>query len=333
MFDLKNNSDKVFDMTVPKVKFANIDMMFELSEIFKTDKNIYYYMGLVLLRLGFEAEDSILFCNYNKDSCSFECIANDEIFYKIRIDKESKEIVVNTLNNEFGYLCEEQSFSEIGMRISLSRYSINCSDRMIFTRYLSRDNMRFRIETIDFVWELELDKPKDLELPLFENGVYVKYKLDNEYELMGYITQLNETMDICDVYQKLSEVYLGDVSKYPKMELKKYKKVNDSLKLTDIISLRYGQFEQFGRTNYGRTVFLDKDNNWSYETPIATLMSGTCLISYNNGIQTCMVSVPGETNNIIDYITNEVKNDMEMSLEDVSYTRKRVLEMFNNGSN
>lgn len=334
MFDLKNNSDKVFDRTVPKVKFADMDMMFELSEIFNTDQNIYYYMGLVLLRFGFEPEDSVLLSDYNKDNCSFDCIVNNEVFYKIRIDKEANEIVINTLNNEFGYLCEEQSFSEIGMRISLCRYSINYSDKMTFTRYLSRDDIKFRIELVDFIWELELEKPKNLDLPLYDNGVYVKYKLDNEYEIVAYITRLKETMDICDVYQKLSEVYLGDVSKYPKMKLRKYKKVNDSLKLTDIISLRYGQLEQFGRTNNGRTVFLDKDNNWSYETPISTLMSGTCLISYNNGIHTCVLSGPEETNIIMDYITNGIKNDMEISIEEVACTKKRVLETFNNkGSN
>ena len=143
MFDLKNNSVKVFDRSVPKVEFENVNIVLELREVFNTNKDIYYYMGLVLLRLGFEPEDSILLSNYDKNNCSFDCIVNDDVFYRIRIDKSSSEIVMNTFNNEFGYICEEQSYSEVGMRISLGRYIIKYPNGINFTRYLSRDDMKF----------------------------------------------------------------------------------------------------------------------------------------------------------------------------------------------
>lgn len=334
MFDLKNNSVRMFDTTIPKVEFESTNIMFELSEIFNTDKNMYYYMGLVLLRLGFKTEDKLFLCNYNKDDCSFDCVVNEDDLYKIRIDKELKEIVVKTLNNEFGYLCEEQSFSEIGMRISLCRYNISYLDKINFTRYLSRKDMKFRVESSDYVLELELEKTKDLELPLFENGVYAKYKLENEYELISYILGLNFNEDICDIYKKMCELYIGDVNKYPKFMLRKSKKVNGNFKVTDMILLKNGELEQFCITSYDRTFFIDKDDNWSYEMPIEGALPVSFLMTYCDGKKTCVFSSE-EDDCLMDYINGNIMKDIEISTNEISYTRRRILEVFGNnrGSN
>ena len=329
MFDLKNNSDRMFDTTIPKVEFKSTNIIFELSEIFNVDKNMYYYMGLVFLRLGFEPEDKLVLCNYNKDDCSFDCVVNDYSLYNIRIDKELNEIVVNALNNEFSYLCEEQPFSEIGMRISLCRYGFDVLNKMRITRYLSRKDMKFKLESSDYVLELELDKPKDLELPLFENGVYLKYKLENEYELVSYMVGLNFNEDICEIYNKLCELYIGNVNKYPKFMLRKSKKENGKLKVTDMILLKDGELEQFCITSYDKTFFIDKDNNWSYEIPMNGILHRSFLITCCNGVKTCVFS-NYEDDNMMDYINGDIEKDIEISMREVSYSRKKILEIFGN---
>ena len=197
--------------------------MLELASVFNTNKNMYYFMGLVLLRLGFEPEDNILLTNYNRDDCSFLCVVNDDNYYKIRIDKNDSEIVMNTFSSEFGYVCEEQSFSEIGMRISLGRYTIGYSNGVKFTRYFSRENMKFKFEFRNYILDLELEKPKGLELPLFKDGIYQKYKLENEEDLVEYMIGLGTNINVVDCYKKLCELYIGDVSKYPQFILRKSK--------------------------------------------------------------------------------------------------------------
>lgn len=330
MFDLKNNSVKIFDRSIPNVEFENVNIMLELSELFNTDKNMYSYMGLVLLRLGFEPEDNIVLANYDKNNYSFNCIVNDEVIYKIKIDVNTSEIVMSTLNSEFGYMCEEQSFSEIGMRISLGRYSIKYPNGVIFTRYLSREDMKFRFELSDYVLELELVKPKSLELPLFENGIYAKYRLDNEEELVEYITELGTNINVVEIYKRLCELYLKDISKYPRFMLKKSKKIDGSYKVTDMIWLKDGELEQFGITEYDRTVLIDKDDNWSYEMPMEGSMPVSFSISFQDGKKSLVFSCFENDDFMMDYITDDIKNDIGIAMDEVAYVRKRVLEVFGN---
>lgn len=335
MFDLKNNSVKIFDRSIPQVAFDSTNIMFELSEVFNTDKNMYYYMGLVLLRLGFEPEDSIVLSNYDKNNCSLDCVVNDDIFYKIRIDRCSSEIIMNTFNNEYGYVCEEQSFSEIGMRISLGRYVIKFPNGINFTRYLSRDDMKFKFEFDNYILELELEKPKELELPLFVDGIYAKYRLDNEEDLVEYMVGLGTNIDIVEIYKKLCESYIGDISKYPKFILKKSKKMDSGFKVTDIIILKDGELEQFGMTEYDRTVFLDKDDNWSYEMPMEGTIPVSFSLSFQNGRKSCIFSSDEDDDFMQNYLSKNIKEDIGIALNEVAYTKRRVLEIFRNskGSN
>lgn len=341
MFDLKNNSVKRFDMTIPSVNFENENIILELGQLCNTDKNMYYYMGLVLLRLGFDPEDSVLLSNYDKENYSFDCVVNDECCYKIRIDKSSSEIVMNTLNSEFGYVCEEQSFSEIGMRISLGRYSINYPNGVKFTRYLSRQDMKFKVELSGCILELELSRPKGLELPLFIDGIYAKYKLDNEEDLVEYITGLDTNISLVDIYKKLYESYIGDISKYPRFMLRKSKKINGELKATDLILLKDGKLEQIGVTHYDRTVFLDKDDNWSYEIPMEGSLPVDFSMSFQDGKKTCTFSFfedeefSSDCIDMMDYIKNGIRDDVRIAMDEVTYVRRKVLEIFGNnkGSN
>lgn len=335
MFDLKNNSRKIFDTTIPNVSFENESLMFKLSELFNTNKNMYYYMGLVLLRLGFEPGDSILLSNYNKDDCSFDCIVNEDVFYNIRIDKSSSEIVMNTFNNEFGYICEEQSYSEVGMRISLGRYIIEYPNGINFTRYLSRDDMKFKFEFDNYILELKLEKPKGLELPLFEDGIYSKYKLENEEDLVEYIIGLSNNINLVDLYKILCESYLGDVSVYPKFMLRKSKKIDSSIKVTDMILLKNGELEQFAITKNEKTLFLDQDDNWSYEIPMNETMSISLSLSFQNGRKSCVISSDEDDDFMMNYLNKNIKEDIEIAMDEIANTKRRVLETFRNnkGSN
>lgn len=320
---------------IPRIMFQNVEVKMCITHLFEINRDIYEYLGLLLLRLDYEPEDNILVYNYNKEDNSFMCSVNNMNERKIIIDKEKKEIVVIEHNYGYVYDCVPEERSELGIIISLGRYCIKYADGVIFTRYLSRDNAKFEVVVCDIKLELELDKPIDVKLRLFnENGKYAKYKLDKEEDVIEYLSKEAINKNLIDIYKDLSEIYLDDVSKYPNLLLK-LSSMGEEEKVTDLIHLRNGKFEKFGITDYGMTIFVDKDDNWSYEIPKDESLPLNFSISSQKGKVNCMFSFDEEEYDIYKYMDSVINSDIDIAMDEVVKTRRMVKELFdkNKGSN
>ena len=275
MVDLKKCIVGRYTKSVPMVEFDSTDFKLAMINLFDTNIYINEYLGLILLKLGYDAEDKVLLCNYDSKNCSFDCILNGIDIARIKLiniglNDENIEIILSKFNTEFGYECIPSQQNETGMKISLSRYSVKYPEGRKYTRCLSLDSAKFIIEFGEYKLELKLDKPKDVQLPLFdERGNYTKYKLESEEEIFNYFGNLTFPISIVDVYKEISSKFLGDVSKYPKFSLKLSKIDKDGeYKITDFIDLSYGNFEKIGMTtSEGYIICLDKDDNWRVELP------------------------------------------------------------------
>ena len=333
MFELKSNIVKKYDRSVPDVNFENDEILWKLVNIINTDRNIYQYIGLLLLRFGFEPEDSVLLCNYNHDDCSFDCVLNKKECYRIKFNFPCSKIIISRHNMIYGYECEPLECSELKMKVSLGSYSYTYEDGMRFTRYLSREKVRFAISICDYVLEFELDKPDDIDLGLFdEYGSYAKYRLDNEEDLTNYLSSLKIfSKSIVDIYYELCEKYIDDVRRYPNFSLKLSTLDSDgNLKLIDLIHLKYGELEKFGMTAYGRTIFLDKDDNWSYEMPQEGSMPVEFLMSSYNGKISCRFVLDENDYSGDNYLFDGIKNDINIVMDEVRITKRKVREIFDN---
>lgn len=332
MFSLKNNVRKKYDRSIPNVCFDSEEFALELMNLIDTDKDIYQYMGLLLLRLGFEPEDNILLCNYDKEYNSFDCILNKKESYRIKFNKVCNEILVSRHNVIYGYECENSSVSEIGMNVTLGNYTYQYADGTVFTRYLSRDKARFVSSVCDYVFELEVFKPDDIKLPLFdENGCYAKYRLENEDILTKYLCSFVVfDNSIIDIYKKLCEVYIDDVSRYPDFSLKMSTPDEDgNLKIIDLIHLKYGELEEIAVTKDERTIFLDKYNNWSFEAPAEDLLPVNFSMTSKNGKVSCVFSAMEDYDLAKQYLPDGLENDMDIANEEVIKIRRKVREVFN----
>ena len=226
---------------------------------------------------------------------------------------------------EYGYKCIEQENSELGMIIVLDRYVFNYKDGMSFFRYFSRDMAKFVVQFDDYKLEFEVDRPDDIQLGLFdENGKRSKYLLDNEGEIIEYLTEYAIDEDIVVIYKKISERYLSDVSRFPNLYLRKY--YND--KLIDLVHLKNGKLEKFGITNYSMTVFLDKDNNWSYDASKCDTIPVDLIVSSNEGKVSCSFSFDEKDTNIKKYIDNQFDSEIDTAFEEVKDVKKLVRTMF-----
>lgn len=327
---LKENVVKKYDRSVPEVDFDNDDMIWQLVGLIGEDKNIYNYIGLLLLRLGFRPEEKILLYNYNKNDYTCDCDLNNEYCCKIKFDLMNNKIAVIGYDEIYEYDCEPSALSEVGMMISLGNYSYRYNDGLIFTRYLSRQGAKFIFSRNNYVIELALQKPDDIKLPLFENGIYAKYKLDGEEELVKYLSAVkifDETIE--DIYRKLSEVYLYDVSKYPEFSLKKSEVLEKGeTRVTDLIVLRNGKLIKFGMTDAGKSVFLDQDDDWLYEMPIESNIPVKFSLSSQQDKITCIFSMTKEYN-LKEYINQTLKVDINTAMEGVVDVKRRVRKLFN----
>lgn len=335
MVDFKENNVGRYIKSIPLVKFNSMDHRMAIANLFDTKRDISEYLGLVLLRLRFKADDTIVISNYDRKKYSFDCVVNERDYYNIRFEniKSSEgfmKIVVSRFNTELAYECIPTERTELGMKVSLSGYSVKYPEGKVFTRCLSETNAIFKVELDNYVLELELQKPDDIELPLFDsNGRYSKYRLGYEEEIFQYLGSLEYQFSIVDIYKKIVESYLGDLSKYPKFSLK-VSQLNNSgeLVVTDLILLKNGNLEKFGMTVCDKTVFIDKDDNWSFEVSKDEAVPVSFAVSYLNGNVNCSFSA-SEDVDIDDYTKSCLRYDFNLAQREIIEVKRRVRELFN----
>ena len=329
MVELKRNVTRMRGRGIPGISFENEETKLGIANLYSDKEDIYEYLALILLRFEFEPEDMIFICNYNKEDNSFDCVRDKEFVCRLRIDKDNNEIIVSKYNEERGYKCIIEERAEIGMIIMLDRYIYMCQDGTVYARYFSRDYAKFVVEDCGYRLELQIDRPKYIKLDLFdEDGKYAKYRLDNETYIMEYLMEYALYQDITNVYNTLSIHYLDDVSRYPNFYLRKYK-IGKNEKLVDLVHLKNGELEKFGMTDYGMTVFLDKDNNWTYKVSKDDAVPVDFSMSSCDGKVSRSFSFDEKDTSVKEYIDNEIDSEVETALDEVRDIKKLTRRMFN----
>jgi len=336
MVEFRSNNYIKGCKSIPRVIFDTLDFEMTMKGIFGNDKDINQYLGLVLLRLGFKAENNIFLCNYNKDEVSFDCVVNGSDKCRIKLKNMSvysddKEIVLTRDNIELGYECVMNPVSEIGMNVSLARFRKEYSNGLVYTRYFSRENVRYQILFGDYILDLKIVKPIGMVLPLYDDGRDAKYKLGNENEVENYLVNLSLPVSVVDVYKELCELFGNDMSIFPEFRLSLSRSDDTGvIRLTDIIDLKDGNLEKFGITEGVRTIFVDKDDNWSYEInggkPVLKKLAIKsvfdeiiCDFQLSHGYDICA------------YVSYVIENEASVANKEVEDIKKLTRKMFNFG--
>lgn len=336
-----------YSRNIPKVSFENkelesymIDFMMEnLTDAVRINS----YIGLVMIRLGFRTEDKIEFRNFNRDKKEdyFQCIVNGKDYYGISFSnvgnkKKHTKITLVYFNEEITYECFSLSLSELGVRIIPVRECIKYADGVSYIREYSRENAKYIVEYFDNCFELEVVKPKDLELPMYDrNGNYSRYRVNNEDMLVKYLSDyfsMWKDKDIVKVYKNICEISLGnDLSKYGEVSLKS---LYDG-EVTDLIWLKNGELKRFGMTlpNMGRRLFLNKDGSWNYG-----ITDKNDLFSYSMNVNGDRINYNIDLNENVssDVVSEIIKRDTEDAKNGIDNVKRLVRKIFNNngeGSN
>jgi len=274
-----------YDRTVPVVSFDTkelegfmYDFMMENingNRFVNIDKSVNEYVGLVLLRLGFKSDDRIELRDrcYKNGVMSVCCVVNDQEYYEIRFinvenGKLNTEIVLVDYNEEHTYECVPYGLSEIGIRMFKIKELEMYADGVSYVRELSNDRVYVNLCYDDYKLELEVVKPKDVDLSLYDSDWgYSRYRLDNEIGVKNYLLDFFPIIisgDIVSVYKEILRLSFNDgVGRYPEFVLR----FSFCDKVTDLIHLRYGELEKFGVTllRMDRALFINRDGSFDYE--------------------------------------------------------------------
>lgn len=341
-----------YDRTVPIVTFDckelegfMYDFMMENingNRFVDMDKSINEYVGLVMLRLGFKSDDKIELRDVSeKDNVrTVCCVVNGIGYYEIKFinvgnSKLNTEITLICYNEECTYECIPYGLSEIGMKIIKTKELEMYADGVTYVRELSDDKAKFNLWYNDYELELYVEKPKNLEIPLYDiNWEYSRYRLDNEIGVKNYLLNFFPIImsgDIVNVYKEIVRLSFGnDVNKYPEIMLR-FSYCN---KNTDLIHLKYGELERFGVTllKMDRSLFINKDGSFDYE--FNDIENMYC-VNMNVSDEKIIYNVAIDKDSDVSVISDIIQEDTYRIKSEIGNIKKLVKNTFDNknGSN
>ena len=330
-----------YSRLIPNVSFGSKELELYMYNFMKENlesaNGVNGYLGLVMIRLGFNVDDKILLTNFNNDDKEdyFNCIVNNSKNYLIKFEnignrKKHNKITLIDYNKLITFECFPLALSELGVRIIPVLERIEYADSVIYTREYSRENAKYKVSYLNNSFELDVVRPKDVDLPMYDEfGRYSRYRVDNEDILVEYLNEyftLFSGMDIINIYKKICEVSLGnDLGKYG---LVSFKFLDDD-RITDLIQLKNGNLERFGITlpKMGRTLFINEDGSYSYGS-----INNDDLFSYTMNVNNDKVIYNISMNNNVDTsLVNEIiKRDSNEVREEIDNVKKLVRKIFNN---
>ena len=341
-----------YDRTVPVVIFDSkelegfmYDFMMENingNTFVNANINVNEYVGMVLLRLGFKLEDKIELRDVSLDNNvrTICCVVNGIGYYEIKFinvgnSRFNTEITLVNYNEECTYECIPYRLSGIGIRMFKIKELEMYADGVTYVRELSDNRVKLNLCYDDYELELYVEKPKNLELPLYDiNWEYARYRLDNEIGVKNYLLDFFPIImsgDIVNVYKEIVKLSFGnDVNKYPEIMLK-FSYCN---KVTDLIHLKYGELERFGVTllRMDRSLFINRDGSFDYEfNDIENMFSINMNVSETSVIYNIAIDKDSDVSLISDIIQDDTYNIKS----EIGNIKKLVRTMFDNknGSN
>ncbi len=255
------------------------DLMNQVDIPAEKFKEITTKFGLLLKIVGIENTETCTLNQFDKNNLSFNCHFNNrntnanislkwsDILYS------GTEFIINYKNESktYDYLPEVEEENK-PTRLNLHHYTIKNpeNDNSCF-RYLSPYSAYFRLTNGEYSLSIEMKRPENIKVNMKINYDYI-FKIENEEQLQQYLLGLTFPVEINEVYKKICEILITTVDKYPSFKIEiKEKKDEKNNKTTDMIDLHHGQVKQIIITKNEKTIAIDNDGNWSYDSPKLTI--------------------------------------------------------------
>lgn len=211
---------------------------------------------------------------------------------------------------------DESVYYTVGTVPCVRKYDIKINDGVTLTREYSDDEVFFMFEGIDENFIIRIKKP---------SSKIVKgnsYELDNELELVNYLRTLTMPFDMVEVYKSICDISLNnDISMYPEITLCESKKINNSWKDINLITIKNGEVDTIVRTIGDKTITCYGNDNWSY------ILSDENIVFTINSGRTLTYGIEAKTEKAMDDYTNTLlRYDVSTARSEVMETKSMVKE-------
>ena len=277
-------------------------------------KNIESEFSIILSKVGIDKTETCILDNLDIDTFSFNCHlfnAKRDVKISLRIsdpDYITIEDKDTTKTYEYFYYLDGRP-----SELTLDSFTIK-NEETVFNRDLWVTKAYFTVTSGDYSLSIGVDKPDREYCPN-------NYRLANEEQLQEYLLGISLPTDISELYKKVRDISLGDVSDYPEIsfQVKKLGNGDEEETLTDSIILKDGKMQSFTRTKDGRTVTLDKNDNWLFTSPKLSINSS------NDGKINYSLSM----NSYEELVANLLVNQFPNVNEEVFEVKQLVKTIFN----
>ena len=215
-------------------------------------------------------------------------IASDELCFVSAFDKENSTFKLNVGNKEsydvkfrwgdfFDFFPEFEikgkdacktyilSDNDKDLKLRLDRYSLTVNNNTRVGRCLSPFATYFD-------WQSE-EKFLSINVRNSNPDIKMNFYLENEDELIQYLSSLSLPIDIVEVFKKVRELSLGnDLSKYPNILIRMFKSVENKEVETDVIEICNGKVKQIKKTQDNKTISFDENGNWTFDDASISVM-------------------------------------------------------------
>lgn len=227
--------------------------------------------GLLLKLVGVDNAETCTLDQFDKDNFSFNCHFNnrsDDAKISLRwgcMMDSSPAFNIDCLTENRTYNYYEE-YQDEPTRIKLQHYTIkNPENGNSCYRYLSPYRIYFTVTNGEYSFSIEIERPESIKVDFFSDYVF---RLENEEQLQQYLLGLTFPLEINEVYKRICEISTSSVNDYPCFKIEVKRKLDEeNNKTTDMVSLNHGQLKTFIITKGGRTITIDSDGNWSFDSP------------------------------------------------------------------
>ena len=291
--EVKELDAPTIETKTPFVVFDSQELEKEVFKWLESKTTATKGLGMVLLELGYDPDETVILNNYDAEKFSFECHSshthtNGDTKITLRHGGGPDyypEIVIGNDGKEKNYECMYSL--ENGYKLALSWYQLrNQTTGNSYFRYLTPYSSSISLTSGQNIGDCRLgitvNRPDGTYPSSYGFNRFI-YRLKNEEQLEKYIAGLTFPIDIVSLYKELRKLSLDPVSEYPSLEIKAEKLMTGKkYQTTDCISLDHGTMRVFTLTRDGRTVSIDSANNRSYQNdPVSISQDANDTVSYS----------------------------------------------------
>lgn len=321
------------------ILFDSISMMEQLMKFlneghyFDTDlyiPEVIYNFTQIFNRLEIGLGKEIFLKNIQFGSSKYNSLGNGycSFNYSLSNNSESNENTITYYSSNELFPCGEKYAIYPGVKLTsgneslyysvgsvpcIRQYTIKLNEDMTLIREYSRDEVLFMIEGKNNHLVIRVKKPL---LKVVDNN----YQLDNEILLLDYLRTLTDNYDVMNIYNKLSEISLGDKTcMYQEITVCESVKDKSGYRDRNLISIKNGEIDSVVRTIGDKTITLSSNGNWSY-----TLSDEFVDFRINSG-KTIKYHIETKTEREMDdYTDGLLRYDVSMAKQEVEETRELV---------